>query len=198
MSSWAGPWVLFKGGTGGSELNRWRGSVLILTSDEAGANQGGSGAAAAAPAAAAAAGPAASSAAEQAADKQATAAAAVQQPGGSIEDGPSAATGPAEEAAAAAQTAAAAAAPGAAARPPPPTLQVTDETASGKHTLQAVRLDAADGWTFWRFDLQLELTAWQVGAGVHGKGGLRCALFPRSTRVCICYAGQDSGTEAAL
>ena len=167
MLSLAGPFLLFKGGAGGSEANRWRGSVLVLTRDGSSAAQGwgGGGAAAAAagpeqaaaPQAAAAA--AAAPAAAPPAAAAAAAAAAEPKSDQTIENGPAAHTAP---------TAAASAAPRAAAQPPPPTLHLTDETASGQNTLQAVQLDAAEGWTFWRFDLQLELTAWQVGAGVPG------------------------------
>lgn len=143
---WAGPWLLFKGGTGGSEERNWRGSVLFLTCT-AGAALAAAPAAAAAPSSAAAAAPAPAQVPQQ------PAAGAAQPPtNGGMPAAPEqpavAGVTPQPPAAAAAQA--------------PPTLQLTDDTASGQRTIQAVQLDVAAGWTFWRFDLQLELTAWQV------------------------------------
>lgn len=147
--AWAGPWLLFKGGTGGSEERSWRGSVLFLTCT-----------AGAAPAVA----PAATAAPAPAQVPQQPAAGAAQPPAnGGMPAAPEqpAVAGVTPQAPAAAAPQAAAAGAGAAAQAPP-MLQLTDDTASGQHTIQAVQLDVAAGWSFWRFDLQLELTAWQV------------------------------------
>lgn len=153
-SAWAGPWLLFKGGTGGDEAKSWRGSVLFLTA-----------AAGAAPAAAPAA--AAATAGSQQQGQPADGAPPPPSADGTANGGvgapheqPAAAGAAPQPPAAAASQAAAAGAASAAQQPP--TLQLTDETASGQHTVKAVQLDVVAGWTFWRFDLQLELTAWQV------------------------------------
>lgn len=79
--------------------------------------------------------------------------------------------------------------PAAAAAQAPPTLQLTDDTASGQRTIQAVQLDVAAGWTFWRFDLQLELTAWQrqVQYQISTGGG---GEAPPPYTFCLPAAGQ--------
>ena len=130
----AGPYLRYGGGTGGTDTTRWWGSVLFLTHSSGGSTTS---------------------------DARADAAA-----------GDAAAAGP-----------------------PPPLLVLTDATHSGEHRPAAALLDTIEGWSFWRYDVELPLVAWQrpltyqlqldagrcvlrgqgqgLGCGPHRSGGAR-------------------------
>lgn len=149
--TFAGPWLRFGSGTGPLDGTEWRGSVLCLTRAHS-------------PAAA----PAAPS-------------------GGS--SGPNGAARPGFLAAAGAGPAAASAglagAAAGAAAAPRPALLLRDARSggsggSGKRRLdQPTPLDSCEGWTAWRFELELSLTEWQRPLDYHIEAGgqLFCGQF---------------------
>lgn len=174
--TFAGPWLRFGSGTGPLDGREWRGSVLCLT-------RASGQAVAAAAFGGTAAGPDGS-------------AARPGFPAAGTVAGPAAAGAGLAQAAAAGGTAA-----------PRPVLLLRDARSGsgggGELRLdQPTALDSCEGWTAWRFDLELSLTEWQRPVDYSVQAGVGCGnCIPRCTLPLAgsgaSMAGQGEGAAAA-